>query len=151
MYSVIRSGKFIFFIVIFILISVSSVSAQSSEQIAYGHFKVSLEYLMAGDYQNAILFSNQALRLLPGLTLSYMVRARAHFELNDFDKAIDDCTHVIRADRTNSTAYSIRGNCYRRTGNIERAVSDWEAALKLNPGMDDVRSNLESARVSRQN
>ncbi|MCL2174555.1 MAG: tetratricopeptide repeat protein [Treponema sp.] len=151
MYGIIRSGKTILFLVVFVLISVSAVNAQNNEQIAYGHFKVSLEYLMAGDYQNAILYSNQALRLLPNLVLAYLVRARAYFELNDFEKAIDDCSQVIRVDRTNSTAYSIRGNSYRKTGNMERAVTDWEAALKLNPNMEDVRNNLESARISRQN
>jgi len=140
--------KSIFTVLFFIAVSITY--AQTNAQVAHEHFKVSLENLMAGDYQNAILRCNQALRLLPNHYLSYIVRARAHFELNDFEKAITDCTNVIRLDKNNSTAYSIRGNSYRKIGETEKAITDWETALKLNPNLEDIKTNIERARVSLQ-
>jgi len=119
---------------------------QPYNQVALEHFKQSLEYLMNGDYQNAIISSNNVLRIDPFSAVSYVVRARAYFELNDYDRVVADCTQAIRHDRNNAAAFVIRGNVHARRGDLQRAISDWQAALRINPDLAEAQQNIATAR-----
>ncbi|MCL2229569.1 MAG: hypothetical protein FWC01_00570 [Treponema sp.] len=135
-------------IVVFILaVLIPFAGAQQPyNQTALEHFKQSLEYLMVGDYHNAIISSNNVLRIDPFSSVSYVVRARAYFELNDFDRVVADCTQAIRHDRNNAAAFVIRGNVHIRRGDITRAISDWQAALRINPNIPEAEQNIALAR-----
>jgi len=129
-----------------ILIVPDVYSQQAISHFALEHFKRSVEYLMVGDYQNALLASNQLIRSDPHSAINYVIRARALFEMADFERVITDCTQAIRLDRNNSAAYVIRGNAHAQRGALSRAISDWEAALRINPNIAEARQNIELAR-----
>jgi tetratricopeptide (TPR) repeat protein len=101
---------------------------------------------MIGDYYNTVITCNQVIRLDPNSAIYYVIRGRAHYEMDNFDNAIADCTQAIRMDRSNATAYTIRGNSYSKQGNNTRAMQDWQLALNFNPGLEEARRNLETAR-----
>ena len=109
-------------------------------------FKRSLEYLVIGDYDNAIIYSNNVLRRDPNSAVTYTVRARAHYEKGDLANAIADCTQAIRLDRNNVSAFAIRASANARSGNTERAISDWQAVLRINPDNVDARRNIDLIR-----
>jgi tetratricopeptide (TPR) repeat protein len=59
--------------------------------------------------------------------------------------AIDACTSIIFLDRHNDGAFVNRGIAYRRAGDIERAVNDYDEAIRLNPGAADAFNNRGNA------
>jgi|GEM_PF-1769786 len=113
---------------------------------ALQYLRRSLECLALGDFTNAIINSNQVLRIDPNSALSLVVRARAYYELNYYTNAIADCTQALRIDRGSSAAYLIRGNAYGQNGDYNRAISDWQAALRINPELEEAAHNIEVAR-----
>jgi len=141
-----------FIFMLSILVSIPQAHAQQpANRFALEHFKQSLNFLMKGDYENAVNSCNQLIRLDPNTAVNYIIRARAFYELNNFDRTIDDCTQAIRLDRNNSSAYAIRGNAYRQIGNYSRAIEDWEMALRLNPENREAMHNIELARRQMNN
>jgi tetratricopeptide (TPR) repeat protein len=136
---------FCFFMVI------TNASGQSEfNPRALEYFKRSLECLIIGDYDNAIINCTIVLRYEPNSAVTYTIRARAHYEKGDMANAIADATHAISLDRNNISARTIRGNAYIRSGNFDRAIADWQTILRLDPENDDARRNIELARERRE-
>jgi len=133
------------FIFCFIAFSVVSVYGQEYDSQALRFFKSSVENLINGNYIRAIEDSSRAIKIEPNSAVTYVIRARAYFEIGDMDKAIADSTQAIKRDRNNIGAYSIRGNAYGRKGELDRAIADWKAILKINPNFDDAKLNIEKA------
>ena len=59
--------------------------------------------------------------------------------------AIDACTSVIFLDPHNDGAFVNRGIAYRRVGDLERAIRDYDDAIRLNPRAKDAFNNRGNA------
>ncbi len=57
----------------------------------------------------------------------------AYRDKREFARAIEDFGRAIAADPKSAVAYNNRGFSYRSTGDGDRAFSDFEQAIKLNP------------------
>jgi tetratricopeptide (TPR) repeat protein len=136
------------FILCFLILSVGLFGQEYDSQ-ALRFLKMSVENLMNGNYIKAIEYSTRVIKIDPDSAVTYVIRARAYFELGDMDKAIADSTQAIRRDRSNIGAYSIRGNAYGRKGDMDRAIADWKAVLRINPDADEARLNIEKAGLQR--
>lgn len=136
---------FLFLVVFFNL----HAQGQEYDRTALRYFRSSVECLMRGDYTQAIEDSTRVIRIDPDSAVSYVIRARAHYELGDFDKAISDSTLAIQRDRNNIGAYDIRANAHIRRGDTNRAIADWNAILRIKPDSEEVSLNLERARQQR--
>jgi tetratricopeptide (TPR) repeat protein len=139
----------LFFVLFCFLAFSAGVYGQEYNSQALRYFKSSLANLMNGNYAKAIEDSSRAIKLEPKSAVSYVVRARAYFELGDLDRAIADSTQAIRRDKENIGAYLIRGDAYGNKGDLDRAIADWEAILKINPDFDDAKLNIEKAGLQR--
>jgi tetratricopeptide (TPR) repeat protein len=134
------------FLFLFIFISISNLYSQQEYNIfVLEHFRRSIEYIMAGDYYNAIISCNNVIKADPNSVISYTIRARAYYELNEYDRAIADCSQAVRLDRNNAAVYNIRGNAYGRKGDYKRAISDWQMAIRINPNLEEAKYNIEMA------
>jgi len=136
---------------LFVFVTIPHVNAQqvqSYNPVALEHFKRSLEFLAIGDYYNAIISSNNVIKLDPNSAINYVVRARAYYEMDEYDRAIADCTQAIRLDRNNAAAFHIRGNAHGKKGDTTRAIADWQNALRINPELTEATHNIELARSS---
>jgi len=143
-----KRSKFLF-VFCFIAFSTVCVYAQEYDSQALRYFKSSVENLMNGNYNKAIEDSTRAIRIDPNSAVTYVIRARAYYELGDMDRAIADSTQAIRRDRVNIGAYSIRGGAYGKKGDMDRAIADWKAILKINPDADEAKLNIEKAGLQR--
>jgi len=76
-----------------------------------------------------------------------MHRAQGHWKRNNYQEAIDDYTKAIELNPRNRTVmcYRNRGVVFARTGELGRAIDDWEQCLKLEP--DDARALYNLASV----
>jgi len=136
------------FILCFLFFS-AFLFGQEYDSQALRFFKSSVENLMKGNYGKAIEDSSRVIKIDPNSAVTYVIRARAYFELGDMDKAITDSTQAIRRDRNNIGAYSIRGNAYIKKGDMDKAIADWKAILKINPDADEAKLNIEIAGLQR--
>jgi len=142
-----KQAVFTVFLCLFIFVSIPcAYSQQEFSQEALKHFKRSLEYIMRGDYYNAIISSSNVIQLEKNSAVAYTIRARAYLEINEIDKALADCNKAINLDRKNAAAYNMRGNIYIKKGDYNRAISDWQAAIRYNPDLEEARYNIELAK-----
>ncbi|MDR1838912.1 MAG: tetratricopeptide repeat protein [Treponema sp.] len=141
-----KKAVFSFLLCLCFFVSVFQAYGQEKYNVhALEDFKHSLESLVKGDYDNAILYSSYVLRRDPDSSVAYTVRARAYFEKGDMANAIADCTQAINRDKNNVSAYLIRANAHAKNGSVNRAVSDWKAVLRINPENADAINNIELA------
>jgi len=63
--------------------------------------------------------------------------------LKNFDAAIADYTFLLEKNANDTEALTKRGYTYSLMGQYEKAVPDYEAALKLNPQDSDTFSRLQ--------
>ena len=59
--------------------------------------------------------------------------------------AVDACTSVIKSDPRNDGAFVNRGIAYRRLGDFDRAIKDYDEAIRLNPRAADAYNNRGNA------
>lgn len=68
-----------------------------------------------------------------------------HYRNGNYDVAIDYYSMALGSNYASADLYYNLGNAYYRTGQIAKAILNYERALRLSPGMTDARQNLELA------
>lgn len=91
-----------------------------------------------GDHDRAIADYGAALRLRPD-ALAYNNRCLAYMDKRRYVEAIEDCGRAIELGRNPSLkwAYRNRGLAHSRSGDQDRAIEDYSAAIRLDPGYTD--------------
>lgn len=69
--------------------------------------------------------------------------ALAHFGLGDFDASIADCQRTIELNPYHFLAASGMGHCYLKKNDPSQALSYFQLALELNPGLEGVRAQID--------
>jgi tetratricopeptide (TPR) repeat protein len=65
-------------------------------------------------------------------------------------EAIADDTAAIGLDPRRSELFDERGRAYAKGGDLDRAIADFEEALRLDPADVDARGDLGQARAARE-
>jgi tetratricopeptide (TPR) repeat protein len=73
-----------------------------------------------------------------------IARAGAYDRKDQIDRAIGDDDAVLRFDPTLADIFNARGELWRKKDDRPRALSDFAAAIKLNPGHAAAKSNYKS-------
>ena len=83
-------------------------------------------------YDKAIEYFNKSLELSPELNSSLIMRALSYFNLEEYPKAIKDYNELIVDNpETDYDNYTLRGYCYQKMGENEKAESDFKKAKEL--------------------
>lgn len=85
-----------------------------------------------GQYRDAIAELSLAIELDPSLSAAYYDRGRAFARIEQWDRAVDDYTVVIRLGGMERLhAYQQRGLVRQRKGELAKAISDYGEALAI--------------------
>ncbi|KAI9174424.1 hypothetical protein LWI28_017035 [Acer negundo] len=84
-------------------------------------------------WQKAIGFYTEAIKLIGNNATYYSNRAAAHLEQGSFLQAEADCTKAISHDKKNVKAYLRRGTAREMLGYYKEAIEDFSYALVLEP------------------
>jgi hypothetical protein len=103
-----------------------------------------------GDYDQAIGFFTEAVRLDPNDASAYCHCGFAYSRKGDYDRAIKDITEAIRLDPNNASAYFFRGDAYRNKGDDDRAIKDISEAARLDPNYTTLVATLVEAKAAVQ-
>jgi len=80
----------------------------------------------------------------PDRLAALLARASAYESKQQFDRALADYDAALRLDATQANLFNARGELRRRQGDRPGAVSDFAAALKLDPQHEAARANRKS-------
>jgi tetratricopeptide (TPR) repeat protein len=112
-----------------------------------------------GNLDEALHDCDEALRLSPYLTDAFVVRGFARADKGDYILALEDMNEALRQSQTQGTVararvYHARGQVYQMRndaalGDLDRAISDFEEATRLDPFEQKYQDSLTAARNQR--
>jgi len=115
---------------------------------AWDWFDKGNAFLESRNYNDAINAYNKAIQLNPNNDVAYLKRGVAHFNLgnyqqaiNDYNMAINDYNMAIQLNPQYADTYNGRGVAYGKLGNSQKAINDFNKAIELNPQYAEAYSN----------
>jgi len=96
------------------------------------------------DYKSALDDLNKSIALDTKDGMKFWHRAITYDYKKDYPKAIEDCGKAIQlyGDKATSGLYTLRASLKEKMGDIKGAVSDYQAALKLDNSSASIYYNL---------
>ena len=88
--------------------------------------------LTDGKIDAALADFDRAVTVSPRSAKAWLARARAFFELGEYQKTADDCTRALELEQHHSL-WSLRGDSYLKLGKVDEAIADFDKAKRLDP------------------
>ena len=110
-----------------------------------------------GDYDQAIVAWDEAIRIDPNHSKVHRWRGDASLNKHEFDKALSEYDEAIRLDPKNGMAYCGRGAALTEKGEFDKAIASFDEAIRLDPEIANLpfykryRTAAESLRPNPQN
>lgn len=93
-------------------------------------------------YEEAINLAAQLIHESPWIAEAWCQRGMAHYHRCQYESAIRDCHQALEINPYHFTAAAGMGQCYLLQDNPVAALEAFRRALRLNPGMEEVRAQV---------
>jgi tetratricopeptide (TPR) repeat protein len=93
-------------------------------------------------HQEAARLATELIHNSPWIAEAWCQRGTAHYHLGQYDAAIRDCHQALEINPYHFTAAAGMGQCYMLQDNPVAALEAFRRALRLNPGMEEVRAQV---------
>ncbi|MCR4324331.1 MAG: C39 family peptidase [Candidatus Curtissbacteria bacterium] len=112
----------------------------------YSRFNLSVALYNTGDYQESVREFEEVENQLPFRTLWYQIEPiRAYYELGNYPRVFAITDKVLNNhNRAFSELYLIRGEIYKKQGNLELARQEFEKAVIYNRNLQEAQEALNS-------
>lgn len=112
----------------------------------YARFNLSVALYYIGDYQGSVSQFEQVQSKLPFRTLWYQIEPiQAYYQLGNYAKVFAITDNILNnGNRAFSELYIIRGDIYKKQGNIALAKAEYEKAVQYNSNMQAAKDALKS-------
>jgi tetratricopeptide (TPR) repeat protein len=90
-------------------------------------------------YEEAVRSASRLIHTTPEIAETWYQRGAAYYHLDQFDAAIHDCHEALEINPYHFTAAAGIGQCQLLQDNPVAALESFRRALRLNPGMEEVR------------
>ena len=97
----------------------------------------------------AMAYFNDRIRAHPDETFPHFMRAGLWLDQNELDRAVDDCTEIIRLE-PGARSYLDRGNLWLRMHNADKAIADYDQAIRLDPQATPAFTGRGEARLMKK-
>jgi stress-induced-phosphoprotein 1 len=84
------------------------------------------EHYKKKDFDKAMEFYNEAIQIYPKELTLYLNRAGVYHEKKEYNKVIEDCSHVVE----NTFDFQKKGRAYGRMGFAYEQLEDWDNAIE---------------------
>ncbi len=117
---------------------------ESNPDDIYARFNLSVALYHTGDLQNAVSEFEMVEDKLPFRTLWYQTEPiQAYFELGDYQRVFNLTDRIFNnQNRAFSELYIIRGEIFKKQGNIEAAKREFEKAVYYNQNLKSAQQLL---------
>jgi tetratricopeptide (TPR) repeat protein len=99
--------------------------------------------MQAGRLAEAIAVFSQVIRRKPGFAEGWNKRATVYYLAGDYRRSLADCREVTKRNPFHFGALSGYGQIYYQLEQYDKALIYWRRALKVNPNMRGIESNIE--------
>lgn len=119
--------------------------AQNPNDI-YNRFNLSVAYYYLGQYQNSVNEFEKVEKSLPFRTLWYQIEPiQSYYQLGNYKRVFEITDNILNnGNRAFSELYIIRGDIYKKQGNIVAAKAEYEKAVFYNVNMKAAQDALKS-------
>ena len=93
-------------------------------------------------HSEAARLATELIHSSPWIAEAWCQRGTANYHLGQYDAAIRDCHQALEINPYHFTAAAGMGQCYMLQENPVAALEAFRRALRLNPGMDEVRAQI---------
>ena len=102
-----------------------------------------VDEMRGGDLDTAIATFSSIIDRRPDFAEGWNKRATALFLTGDFRRSLADCNEVIKRNPAHFGALAGFGQIYFQLEQYDKALEYWRRALRVNPNMSGVESNIE--------
>lgn len=128
----------------------ATTEIREKELTAQKWFKQAHKYWLSKEFDKAIRYATEAIRLKPDFAKAYNRRGAARDDVGDSIGAIKDYTEAIRLKPDFADAYYNRGITRDDVGDFIGAIKDYTEAISLKPGYALAYRNRAIARDSKK-
>jgi protein O-mannosyl-transferase len=118
-------------------------------EIVQSHNNLGILYMAEHKYPEALTELNAALALDPNQQNSYIGRGTIEMQTMNFNAAIADFSRAAQISPSPLALYWL-GRALEAKGEVQKAQTAYEAALRLAPGMTDARTRLQALQARRE-
>src|SRR5688572_24266738 len=93
-------------------------------------------------FAEAAELATELIHSSPWIAEAWCQRGTAHYHLGQYDAAIRDCHQALEINPYHFTAAAGMGQCYLLQDNPVAALEAFRRALRLNPGLEEVRAQV---------
>ena len=112
-------------------------AASTFAESAREYFKFAKFSYESEEYIKALDFVNKALDVDPNYISGFLLRAEINYRLQEFNEVIDDITLAFNLDenasKTMAEFHLLRADAYVNINNLNKALSDINYSIRLNP------------------
>lgn len=119
-----------------------SAAQYSGSKGAYSYNTQGLEYLINGDFENAISSFEESIKFDPEFYEARINLVKAIMESGDNKKALEYSSDVIEKFPSNAETHVIRAEIFRRMDTPDLAIEEYIKALKIEPNHLSARYQL---------
>ena len=93
-------------------------------------------------YEEAIRLATELIHESPWIAEAWCQRGTAHYHIAQYEAAIRNCHQALEINPYHFTAAAGMGQCYLMQENPVASLESFRRALRLNPGMEEVRAQV---------
>lgn len=127
-------------------VAIRHVWASSGRRSVDSLMGQAVEAVQLGDYELALKALDAVIRSAPDFAEGWNLRATVHYLREDYGAAVADIEHVLTIEPRHFGALAGLGRIFLELEDEKSALRAFEAALALNPHLDDVREEAEDLR-----
>ncbi len=95
------------------------------------------------EFQDALGIFDQIIEIAPDFAEGWNKRATVNYLVGDYKESLADIEQTLKLEPRHFGALSGRGLCYLELDNLPKALDAFEAALDINPWLQDARLYVE--------
>lgn len=111
------------------------------------HMQSADQALKRRDFQSAHKFFSSALDIAPDSTVLLLQRAKMALLKGDHQEAMMDAGNLLKQEKNNLEALSIRGQAYHHMGEMDMSLRHFREGLRLDPDHKEMKEQFKKLRL----
>jgi tetratricopeptide (TPR) repeat protein len=101
-----------------------------------------VRFIESKRFEEAISLATELIHESPWIAEAWCQRGTAHYHCGQYEASIRDCHQALEINPYHFTAAAGMGQCYLLQDNPVAALESFRRALRLNPGLEEVRAQV---------
>jgi|AGTN01.1.fsa_nt_gi Tetratricopeptide repeat. len=127
-------------------VTIRHVWAQSGRASVDGMMMAAVAAMRSGDYDEALAALDHVVKTAPDFAEGWNLRATVHYLREEYALAVADIERVLALEPRHFGALAGLGRIFLELENKKAALRAFEAALRLNPHLDELREETNDLR-----